>query len=452
MKNPDDILKSIQKSGAAKVLIAITDIDGILRNKLISKEKFLKTAGSKLGFCNVVFGWDMNDAVYDNSEVTGWHTGFPDSMVSIDLSTLREIPWNNNTPLLLGDFSESENLAEVCPRSLLKKIKQQSIDMGFKPMFSNEFEWFNFRETPQSLKEKNYTNPTPLTPGMFGYSMLRSSQNKDFFNDIYDLMRKFKVPLEGLHTETGDGVYEACIEYSDVLEAADRAVLFKTGIKEIAYQHEIIASFMAKWNINLPGCGGHIHQSLWDEDSENNLFFDGNKDHKMSALLEHYLAGLLHCLPHITAMYAPTVNSYKRLVEGSWAATTVSWGVENRTTALRVVNHGAESMRLETRVPGADANPYLAMAASLASGLYGIKHKLPLNIKPTIGNEYDNKPSEKLPKTLAEAIRNMKTSKIANELFGEEFVSHFIKTREWEWNQFSNSVTDWEMKRYFEII
>jgi glutamine synthetase len=340
----------------------------------------------------------------------------------------------------------------VCPRTLLKKISAEAKEQGITPKFSNEFEWFNFRETPNSLHEKGGVNPTPLTPGMFGYSMLRSSENHTFFNQLFDLLTAFGVPIEGLHTETGDGVYEACIEYTDILKAADRAVLFKTGVKEIAYQHEIMASFMAKWNSELPGCSGHIHQSLWDEKSGKNLFYNEDQKTKMSPLLEHYIAGQLHCLPYILPMYAPTVNSYKRLVEGSWAATTVSWGIENRTTALRVINHGADSMRLETRVPGADANPYLSMAASLASGLYGIKNKLPLEIKPTEGNEYERSSAQHLPKTLAEATHKMKSSEIGGELFGEFFTNHFIRTREWEWSQFAQEVTDWELKRYFEII
>lgn len=452
MNKNRDLLTSLKNSDIKKVKLAITDIDGILRGKLVSKEKFIKAAEDKLGFCNVVFGWDMNDAVYDNSEVTGWHTGFPDSMATIDLSTKRNIPWDNDLPFFLGDFRESEELKEVCPRSLLKRVTSKAKELGYQPKFANEFEWFNFKETPQSLKDKGGVNPTPLTPGMFGYSVLRSSQNSTYFNELFDLLTQFEVPIEGIHTETGDGVYEACISYTDILEAADRAVLFKTGVKEIAYQHEIIASFMAKWNTELPGCSGHIHQSLWDEESDKNLFYDAGSDHRISKLLEHYIAGQLHCLPHILPMYAPTVNSYKRLIEGSWAATSVSWGIENRTTALRVINHGEDSMRLETRVPGADANPYLSMTASLASGLYGIQHKLTLDVEPTKGNEYDNESTRKLPKNLAEATEAMKSSEIPVKLFGKEFTNHFIKTREWEWRQFAKNVTDWELKRYFEII
>ena len=287
---------------------------------------------------------------------------------------------------------------------------------------------------------------------MFGYSILRTSQNQEYNNELFSLLKKFNVPLEGLHTETGDGVYEACIEHSEVLEAADRAVLFKTAVKQIAHKHGLIASFMAKWNSALPGCSGHVHQNLFDSSGKENLFYDAHEKGGISKLVQHYIAGQLYCLPFIMPMFAPTVNSYKRYIEGAWASTSVSWGVENRTTALRVIPYPTSSMRVETRVPGADANPYLSMAACLASGLYGIKHQLPLEILSTKGNEYENSSSKRLPGTLQEATQAMKSSGIAKELFGEAFVNHFVMSREWEWEQFSKKVTDWELRRYFEII
>lgn len=449
--NKEEIIQLIRELDVKNIKFAVTDIDGILRGKLISTEKFLKALDNQIGFCNVIFGWDMNDEVYDNSVVSGWHTGYPDSVATIDPSTFRKIPWENDKPFFLADFSESADLKDVCPRSLLKKIKKEANDLGFSPKFSAEFEWFNFDETMHSLKEKEYSEPTPLTPGMFGYSVLRASQNSDYFNDLFDLLYTFGIPLEGLHTETGDAVFEAAITYDEILESADRAALLKTSVKEIASQYDLTASFMAKWNSELPGCSQHIHQSLVNE-SGHNLFFDESKDHNMSDLFEFYLAGQLHCLPHILPMFAPTVNSYKRYVEGSWAATSVSWGIDNRTVALRVIKREIDSMRLENRVPGADANPYLTMAASLASGLYGIRHKLKLDIAPTKGNEYENKNSEPLPENLHKATKAMKESTIAKELFGETFVDHFVRTREWEWRQYKPNQKNWELKRYFEII
>ena len=335
---------------------------------------------------------------------------------------------------------------------MLKRINKQANELGYSPKFSNEFEWFNFLESPQSLNLKNYTDPIPLTPGMFGYSILRFSQYSYFVNELFESIWEFGIPVEGMHTETGPGVYEACINYDDVLNAADKAVLFKSSVKEIAFREGIMASFMAKWNKELPGCSGHIHQSLWNKDGSKNLFYDSSKENRMSKLLESYLAGQLFCLPQILPMYAPTVNSYKRFVEGSWAPTTVSWGIENRTTALRVVNKTVEGMRLENRVPGSDTNPYLTMAASLASGLYGINHELTLDVVATKGNEYENQTTEPLPNNLHKATKAMKESDIANELFGEVFVDHFIKTREWEWKQYDPQQSNWELKRYFEIV
>lgn len=446
-----EILQFIEDSPGNHVRFAVTDIDGVLRGKIISKAKFFKGLKDGIGFCNVIFGWDINDACYDNGHVSGWHTGYPDAFATIDLATLRTVPWNENIPFVLADFSNDKDVASVCPRTLLKNIKKQCEDLGYKAIFSKEFEWFNFKETPQSLQEKNFSNLTPLTPGMFGYSLLRTSQYQSFYNDLFNLLREFNVSLEGLHTETGPGVYEAAIEYADVIVAADRAILFKTGVKEIAYRHELVASFMAKWNANLPGCSGHIHQNLLSIDRRENLFTDAKAENGISKLMEHYIAGQLYCLPHIMPMYAPTTNSYKRYVKGAWASTTVSWGFENRTTALRVINNTAMHTRLETRVPGADANPYLSIAASLASGLYGIKNKLPLTIPSTKGNEYENETSEKLPKNLHEATQAMKKSAVARELFGEAFVNHFIMTREWEWKQYTDE-ENWELKRYFEIV
>lgn len=447
------ILDYVKNHSSQKVKLAVTDIDGILRGKYISAEKFLSVADSNFGFCDVVFGWDANDLAYDNSAYTGWHSGYPDAKARIDLSTFRKIPWENDVPLFLADFVDDKNSPlQVCPRQLLKKVIADTEKAGFTPYFSQEFEWFNFEETPQSLHEKNFNKLNALTPGMFGYSILRSTYRNDFFTALFEDTRKLNVPLEGLHTETGPGVYEAAIAYSGVLEAADRAVLFKSATKEIAYKHGIIATFMAKISENLPGCSGHVHQSLWDKKSTKNLFYSEKDANKMSDVFKSYIAGQLHCLPQILPFVAPTINSYKRLCEGYWAPTTVTWGVDNRTVALRALPAGSKSSRLETRVVGSDTNPYLAMAACLAAGLYGVKNNLKLKQPATVGNGYTDLSNGRFPKNLHDATAVMRDSKIANELFGEKFVQHFTQTREWEWKQFAKVVTDWETKRYLEII
>ncbi|EKD71070.1 MAG: hypothetical protein ACD_46C00279G0002 [uncultured bacterium] len=440
-----DVIKKALAHPKGKIKIAVTDIDGILRGKYIHQKKFSSAIESGFGFCSVIFGWDSNDTCYDNVDHTGWHTGYPDETARIDLATFREIPWDGNLPFFLADFDNG-----VCPRSLLKTIKQRAEKLGYSSIAAQEFEWFNFQETPDNLHAKNYTAPKPLTPGMFGYSLLHASRHYEFFNDLFDLLEQFSIPLEGLHTETGPGVYEAAILYTDILEASDRAVLFKHAVKEIGMKYGIMPSFMAKWNEKLPGCGGHIHQSLWREDI--NVFYDNNDPAQMSEPMKQYLAGQLYCLPHILPMYAPNINSYKRLVEGAWAPTTLTWGKDNRTTAIRAISSGAKSTRIEFRVPGSDVNPYLAMSACLASGLYGIENKLSLDVPVTVGNGYRNTNHGVLPRTLFEATQIMESSDVAKALFGEKFVKHFTQTRHFEWNQSLKPVTDWEIKRYFEII
>jgi glutamine synthetase len=447
------IFDYIKNHPAGKVKIAYADIDGILRGKYILAEKFLSLQDGASTFCDVAFGWDANDDAYDNGRYTGWHTGYPDAPTRIDIKTFRKIPWENDLPFFLGEIVDGKgNPAYVCPRQLLKKVEGDARRAGFTPMFSQEFEWFNFRETPTTVREKKYQNLTPLAPGMFGYSILRTSLENRFFTDLFDWLKKFDVPLEGLHTETGPGVLEAAIQYSTLIEAADRATLFKTAVKEIAYRHGVMATFMAKISKDLPGCGGHVHQSLWDKTGKKNLFHDEKEKNHMSETMKSYVAGQLFCLPHLLPMYAPTINSYKRLVEGAWAPTTLTWGIDNRTVALRVLSGGSKSCRLETRVIGSDANPYLAMAAALASGLYGIKEKMKLKQPATVGNGYRDFGNGILPSNLNEATQRMKESPVAKEILGAQFTEHFTRTRDWEWRQHLKAVTDWEYQRYFEII
>jgi glutamine synthetase len=434
---------AVRRSGSGKVKVAVSDIDGVLRGKYLHRHKFLGAVEGGFGFCDVVFGWDSGDACYDNTRLTGWHHGFPDATARVALETHRTVPWDGGVPFFLGEFVTPDGApSPICPRQTLKRVLRRAV----------EFEWFNFAETPQSWAAKRGVGPEPITPGMFGYSLLRMNHRREFFNALMDELPAFGVPIEGLHTETGPGVFEAAILYTDPLEAADRAVLFKTGAKEIGQRFGILPTFMAKWNAELPGCSGHIHQSLWDRQLVRNLFYDERDQHRMSPLFKSYLAGQLLCLPELLPFYAPTVNSYKRLVEGAWAPTRANWGVDNRTTALRVIPASPKATRLETRVNGSDSNPYLALAAAMASGLHGIKHNLKLEDAPILGSGYRDSRSPVLPKNLYEATERLENSEIAQELFGSGFVEHFVASRLWEWRQFSKAVTNWEMARYFEII
>lgn len=448
---PEQILDAIRQDPKAKVKVAVSDLDGVLRGKYLHKDKFLGAAADSFGFCNVVLGWDSSDACYDHVDYTGLHTGYPDTPAKIDLNTYRRVPWDNQIPFFLADFLASDGSPlEICPRQTLKRVLAKAASMGFEAKIGMEFEWFNFKETPHTLAAKNYVGAEPLSPGMFGYSILRTSLNQPFFEALMDETLAFGIPLEGLHTETGPGVLEAAITVDDALVAADRAILFKTAAKEIGLRYGIMPSFMAKPSMELPGCSGHIHLSLWADGQ--NLFYDENHPQRMSEMFKHVLAGQLHCLPEVLPMYAPTINSYKRLVEGYWAPTRPTWGIDNRTTALRVIPGSKKSTRVEVRVPGADVNPYLAMAAAIASALYGIEHKLELDTPAVTGNGYAATEFPLLPRNLYESSERMAGSEAARELFGETFVKHYTTTRFWECKQFHNSVTDWELKRYFEII
>ena len=444
-------LDELRKSPGGKVKVAVADVDGVLRGKYLHKDKFLSAAEGGFGFCNVVFGWDSGDVCYDNAKYTGWHSGYPDALARVDLSTARRVPWDGDIPFFLADFEGADGKPlGVCPRSLLKGVLARAEEAGFTAKCGLEFEWFNFQETPQSLAAKGGVNPQTLTPGMFGYSVVRMAQNRPFFTALMDELGAFGVPLEGLHTETGPGVFEAAIQFSDALEAADRGVLFKTAAKEIGARFGILPTFMAKWNGALPGCSGHTHMSLWE--GERNAFFDEKDAFRMSARFKSFLAGILRALPEILPFFAPTVNSYKRLVDGYWAPTKVTWGIDNRTVALRVIPGSAKSTRVEVRVPGSDINPYLAIAAALAAGLYGIEKELRLDAKPVEGSAYLAEGAERLPRTLQEATKRLADSKLAREILGETFVDHFVCTRTWEWRQFQDAVTDWELRRYFEVI
>jgi glutamine synthetase len=317
-------------------------------------------------------------------------------------------------------------------------------------MCGMEFEWFNFAETPQSWAAKGYVRPEPITPGMFGYSLLRAGGKREFFKALMIEMGDFGVPIEGLHTETGPGVYEAAILFSEALEAADRAILFKTGAKEIGARFGIMPSFMAKWSAAYPGCSGHIHQSL--SDGKKNLFHDARQARGMSKLFESYLAGQLAALLEFAPMMWPTINSYKRLVDGFWAPVKPTWGLDNRTASFRVIAGSPKSTRLETRCPGADMNPYLAAAACIAAGLHGVEKRLKLTTKPIEGTNVGAENMPRAPRTLIETTRIFRNSALARDWFGDDFVDHFAATREWEWRQWLDAVTDWELKRYFEII
>jgi glutamine synthetase len=438
-----------------RVQVAGVDLDGVLRGKIISREKFLSALSEGFGFCDVLFGWDCADDLYDRGKFTGWHTGYPDLLAHLDSETLRPVPWEPRTAICLAEFYRSDGTTlPFCPRNQLKKVIERAASLGFTPRVAVEYEFVLFEESAYSLQEKGYHSPRTESPGNFCYSLLRTSARGEFVNALLDSLRDFGIAVEGLHTESGPGMFEACIRYGAALTAADSAALFKLAVKQIARKYGLLASFMAKWSTEHQGCGGHIHQSLLDAAGSNTFSDPGGSDGRLqpSRTARQFLAGQQRCLPEWMALLCPTVNSYKRLVPGFFAPTTVTWGCENRTSALRFIpGTSPKATRVETRFVGADACPHLAVAASLAAGLHGIEQGLEPT-EPTGGNAYQDSTAAPLARTLGEATDRLRNSESARQVFGEEFVEHFCMTREWECRQFERAVTDWEMRRYLEII
>jgi glutamine synthetase len=440
----------IKDRGIEHVKVGVFDGDGILRGKYLRREKFLAALDKGMGFCDVVLGWDSNDQLFDNVKYTGWHTAYPDAAVRLLPETRRDIPFEPKTLFVLGEFSGSAEA--VCPRATLRRILTRAEGMGYAVSASAEFEFFMFRETPESVRDKGYRNLQTMTPGNFGYSVLRSTVQAELCQELLDLGQAMRFPIEGLHTETGPGVLEAALMYCEALEAADRAALFKTFTKALCQRRGLMATFMAKWSQTLPGQSGHLHVSMRRADGSP-VFYDAKKPADVSDEMRWFIGGQQALMPEVLAMVASTVNSYSRLVPGYWAPTSATWGVENRTTALRVIRGGASSQRVEYRIAAADINPYIALAAAIGSGLWGIEHRIEPDAA-VVGNAYDREhpAGRRLPGTLWEAAERLAASKPARELFGDAFVEHHAATRQWEEREFRRAVTDWELRRYFEII
>ncbi len=445
-----DALRLINDRELSHVKVGVFDIDGILRGKYMSAAKFAAALDKGFGFCDVVLGWDSDDQLYDNVTYTGWHTGYPDAPVRMLPDSCRELPYEGDMLLFLGEFAEGAEA--VCPRATLRRVVERAAGHGYACNAACEYEFFLFNETPRSAEQKGWRDLEPWTPGNFGYSVLRNSVHAGFYHQLLGVMEAMDIPIEGLHTETGPGVLEAAITVGDVVSAADKAALFKTFTKIVAQKNDLMATFMARWSTDYPGQSGHIHMSLVDGDGKS-VFHDDAADHGMSDTMRHFLAGQQALMPELLAMVAPTVNSYRRLVPGFWAPTDATWGVENRTCALRVIGGSPSSQRVEYRVAAADGNPYLGLAAALGSGLWGIENKLEPD-PMVVGNAYDggHPAHQALPRTLWDAARRLKASDAARALFGDAFIDHFAATREWEAREFRKHVSDWELKRYFEII
>ena len=449
----EDAKRIVEERQLTHVKVGLFDIDGVMRGKYMSREKFFSALRGGFAFCDVVLGWDSNDQLYDSPDVkfTGWHTGYPDAPVRVIPESCRGIPFEGDMLLFLCEFTGEA--ARICPRKLLARVLARADSLGFDTYAAFEYEFFLFKETPESVRAKGYRDLQPITPGFFGYSMLRNSTHSQLYQELLSLAAQMDFPIESLHTETGPGVMEAAIAVDGAQAAADKAALFKTFTKVWAQRREMMATFMAKWSNDYPGQSGHIHMSLRSKHDSSSAFYDASQAMNASKVQRHFIAGQQRLMPELLVMFAQTVNAYSRMVPGFWAPTDATWGCENRTTALRLIPGSEKSQRVEFRLGSADANPYIALAAALGSGLYGIENELEPSAMVT-GNAYqqEHAPELKLPGNIMDSADRLEQSAAARELFGDAFVEHYAATRKWEGQEFHKHITDWEMQRYFEII
>jgi glutamine synthetase len=457
-----EIKKLIDEKQIEFVKIGTADIEGVYRGKRVAAKHFLNSLEDGFAQCDVLFGWDIAENVLPNLKVSNWERGFADIVMRPDLSTFAVVPWEEKVASCICDlWTEHGEPVTVSPRYVLNNVVERARAMGFEPKAAAELEFRFFRENQVSVREKDFgPNLTPLNPGMNCYAISQSSADDHLLGRIARMMIAHDVEIEGYNREHGPGMYEMNLRYSDAVVAADRTMLFKTGVKEICHQLGFTASFMAKWNDQEDGSSGHSHMSLWDRANGHNAFWDEGNEGHMSETMRQFLAGVLDKMPEFMALYAPVINSYKRYVEGTWAPLNTTWGMDNRTCAVRIINVGRNAIRVENRVPGSDANFYLVFAATLASGLYGIERKLEL--PPRLdGNAYDQAVVaaaleqgrvKALARNLTDSTNLLERSEIAREYLGDDFVEHFVATRRWEVKEYEKAVTNWDRRRYLELI
>jgi glutamine synthetase len=446
----DEVRDMFDRHQIRTVQFGMPDIDGLVRGKFVPAEFFLESIvrrGSSIP--NIVFGWDIEDTLMDCLSFSGWQTGYSDVILMPDLATIRPIPWDPGQAIVMCDVVNTDGSAvDVAPRTVLKRQVERAAKRGYSFTAGYELEFYLYRETSESAAAKGYRNLRPATPGVATFNLHRAAALEDVIGAIREGMRACDIPVLASNTEYGAGQIEINIEHADVLTTADRVAIYKNGVRRIAEQHGLLASFMAKVATESAGSSAHIHQSLsCTVEPRRNAMWGGDGP---SATMRHVLAGQLASMREFTALYCPTVNSYKRRVPGSWSPVSAAWGEDHRTAALRVIAHDESTCRMENRLPGADANPYLALSACVASSLYGIENELEPPA-PVVGNAYDQSGAA-LPNSLAEAVSAFENGTLARQVFGDAFVDHFAATRRWERDRHREAVGDWELKRYFERV
>ena len=430
------------------VLIAFTDMQGRLQGKRCAADYFLgEVVPHAAEACNYLLAVDVEMNTVGGYALSSWEQGYGDFVLRPDLDTLRLLPWHEATALVLCDVLwEDGTPVAPSPRQILRRQIERLASRGLVADVGTELEFIVFRDTYEAAWTKAYRGLEPANLYNVDYSLIGTSRVEPLLRRIRNEMQTAGMVVESAKGECNLGQHEITFKYADALTTCDNHSIYKTGAKEIAHQEGMSLTFMAKFD-EREGNSCHIHISFRSSDGE--PVFAGSGAHGFSPVMEHFLAGQLACLRELTYFFAPNVNSYKRFVPGSFAPTAIAWGLDNRTCALRVVGHGP-SLRLETRVPGGDANPYLAVAALIAAGLHGIDPELPLE-PPFVGNAYDaDKP--RVPSSLGAAAELLGSSAVAVEAFGRDVVDHYVHAAHVELAAFAKTVTDWERFRGFERL
>jgi glutamine synthetase len=435
------------------VIVAFADHQGRLVGKRTDGEFYLDVVTREgTENCDYLIACDLDDTPIPGFRWASYEQGYGDMRGVVDASTIRYLPWLGATAVVLADLVDVDDgtPVEVSPRRILQHQVARATAAGYLPMIGCELEFFLFREDYDAAHAAGYADLTPNSPYLEDYAILQTSKEEDLIGAIRRGLREAGFPLEYSKGEAGRGQHEVNLTFQDAVEMADTYLLFKTAVKEIAHAHGRAATFMAKPYFDDSGSSCHIHSSLWTPDGSGSLMHDHARAHHMSELFGWYLGGLIATARDLTLLFAPNVNSYKRFQPGSWAPTAIGWDVDNRTLGFRVVGHG-DGLRVESRIPGSDANCYHAFAATIAGGLYGIEHQTEPPA-PYTDNGYDASDLARIPTTFPEAIELWRSSDIARECFGDDVHHHVLRHAEWEWSAFNNAVTDWERRRYFERI
>ncbi|ARA93936.1 MAG: glutamine synthetase [Bacteroidetes bacterium] len=445
-----DTLKQLVGDGDIDtVLVCMVDMQGRLIGKRVTGWYFLEHVIHEMHVCNYLLTVDMAMEPVPGYAAASWDLGYGDIAIRPDLGTLRLIPWLPGTALVLGDCCDHHgNDLPHAPRSILKRQIDRLAERGMMAKMASELEFYVLDESYEAARAKDYKDLKTAGWYIEDYHIFQTTKEEPLIRAIRNGMDGAGIPVEFSKGEWGPGQEEINLRYAEALEMADRHSIYKNGVKEIAYLHGKAVTFMAKWRYDLAGSSCHIHSSLWDVRTGRPLFYDADAADGMSRTMRHYLAGQLALAREMTYFLAPYINSYKRFQAGSFAPTRAVWSLDNRTAGFRVIGSGP-GLRVECRIPGADVNPYLAYAATLAAGLYGIEHELELEPAFT-GNAYAADAIREVPKTLREALAELDGSEVLRAAFGDAVIDHYLRAGRWEQEEYDRRITDWERRRFFE--